>query len=43
MHHHYFDLEDLKIKTLNPHYALALSLKLVQNKQKQKKQHQNTK
>jgi hypothetical protein len=36
MHHHYFDLKDLKIKTLNRRYALALSFKLVQNKQKQK-------
>jgi hypothetical protein len=35
MHRHYFDLEDLKIKTLNRHYALALSLKLVQKKQQQ--------
>jgi len=36
MHRHYFDLKILKIKTLNGRCALALSLKLLQNKQKQK-------
>jgi hypothetical protein len=40
MHHHYFDLKDLKIKILKSTLCIGLAIQAcVQNKQEQKKLH----